>query len=131
MAFIDREVELNNSNSTQIEYVSHFIIKKPNWIEYLLIVWVFAFVFDEIYQVIKNLKFYLMTIFSNWIFKFFARTTDIKDYKTKLSNYFKDKWNFIDVFGALFFFIGITLWFVSIKTSEAYFDAARFIDTEF
>ena len=65
MAFIDREVELNNSNSTQIEYVSHFIIKKPNWIEYLLIVWVFAFVFDEIYQVIKNLKFYLMTIFSN------------------------------------------------------------------
>lgn len=40
--------------------------------------------------------------------------------------YFNHKWNYIDIAGCFFYFIGFTLRLISIKTTEDVFIAARY-----
>ncbi len=53
LVFIDQIVTSNITNSSKIIHIPKTIFKKPDWVECLLIFWVFSFISEEIRQVIK------------------------------------------------------------------------------
>ena len=50
--FVEKRLDLNNSNTTEIYLVEVNAVTKPDWDEYLLLVWAIAFFGEEIRQVI-------------------------------------------------------------------------------
>jgi hypothetical protein len=65
---------------------------------------------------------------SNFILnlKYFIGDAETKIIKNKLLHYFENNWNYFDIIGCLVFSIGMSLRFISIKTDENLFIAARY-----
>ena len=115
----------NHSSATEDIDSYRSKISKPSWVQYLLIVWIFSFICEEIRNV-RALDHWSSTGHSaNFDLEFKFLGNDADTWNTRIFYYFQDLWNYFDMAGCTLFLVGMTLRFVAVITNEDVFTAAR------
>ncbi|CAF0758789.1 unnamed protein product [Brachionus calyciflorus] len=99
--------QTSDQNSTIEEKSRRKIYNKPAFTEILITFWIITYITEEFRQFLFN--------------------SSEKTLRNKVYKYFKDTWNYIDLFGCSIFLIGFSLRIASIFTNENLFIAARII----
>ncbi|CAF1009735.1 unnamed protein product, partial [Brachionus calyciflorus] len=97
------EYDKNETSLTELDKTE--VKTYPGVYEYVLLIWILSLTIEELRQ-------------------FFQGENHIR-FKLKLLRYFRDKWNYLDILGCLFFAIGFILRVVSIWTTEKVFMFAK------
>lgn len=107
-------VEYNATSNTsnlieEWSEIEEIVVRRNlSWVQYLIIIWIFSFAFEEIRQMLTD--------------------PFTKKFTTRIINYFKDHWNYLDLLGCLVFLIGLTCESISLGLkNEDWFKTSRVI----
>jgi hypothetical protein len=125
--------ETNSAKNIDFTELKKDNLKLPTILEYVLIFWMVTIIIEEIRQVSLNEIGDSMKICDNYKFfiilikLFFADFTS--SLKMKLTRYLNDGWNYLDMGGCFFFFLGILLRDIALfQKDENTFKLARYVN---